>query len=83
MDLSRVLEVGDLEGDAPVLRALGAQVRRARETAARAEIAVAVEAADLGEDLRSRASACLYAVLAISGVTADESNAIYGRSSSL
>src|SRR5919108_117884 len=48
----RALEVGDLPLDPPALRALGRQIRRSRETAAGAEVAMAVEARELREDLR-------------------------------
>src|SRR5438034_6736575 len=47
---ARALEVVDLEGDALLLRALGAQVRRAELRAADAEVGVAVEAARRGEE---------------------------------
>src|SRR5690348_9588653 len=50
----RAREVVDLELDPLVLRPLGAQIGRAGEAAAGAVVAVAVEAADLGEDLRAR-----------------------------
>src|SRR5437764_12927133 len=49
----RTRQVVDLELGSLVLRPLGRQVRRAREAAARALVAVAVEAADLREDLRA------------------------------
>src|ERR687887_2004097 len=49
----RARQVVDLELDPLVLRAFGGQVRRAREAAARALVAVAVEAADLREDVRA------------------------------
>ena len=48
------LQMGDLEVDALVLRALGGQVGRAEVARAGAEVGVAVEAADLGEELRPR-----------------------------
>src|SRR4051794_5126567 len=47
---ARALEVVDLEGDALLLRALGAQIRRAELRAADAEVGVAVEAARRGEE---------------------------------
>src|SRR5439155_22312798 len=53
IDARRALQVGDLEGDALVLRAFIAQVRRAEVVAADAKVGVAVEAADDGEELRA------------------------------
>src|SRR5205085_4155605 len=50
---ARALEMGDLEGDALVLRSLGAQVRRAELRTAGAEVLVAVEAAGGREEIRS------------------------------
>src|SRR5436190_2569750 len=54
VDARRARQVVDLELDPLVLRPLGAQVRRPREAAAGAEVAVTVQAADLREDLRAR-----------------------------
>src|SRR5437763_1522299 len=51
LDARRALQVGDLEGDALVLRALVAEVGRTEVVAADAEVGVAVEAADDGEEL--------------------------------
>src|SRR5919201_6769242 len=45
VDAARALQVGDLEGDALVLRSLGGEVPRAEGRRADVEICVAVEAA--------------------------------------
>src|SRR5947199_3441532 len=54
VDAGRALEVVDLELDPLLLRAFVRQVRSARKAAARPQIAMAVQTADLGEDLRAR-----------------------------
>src|SRR5437868_8806365 len=51
IDARRALQVGDLEGDALVLRPLGAEVGRTEVVAADAEVGMAVQAADDREEL--------------------------------
>src|SRR5207237_1750806 len=53
VDAARALQVGDLELDALVLRALRREVRRAEVRGARAEIGVAGQAACLREQRRA------------------------------